>query len=351
VTAQQTALPLKATTIFGDKVNITKTFFKLAIGLTASAALGTSAAWAQSADNYPNQPIKIVVGYSAGGTTDILARTLARKLNDELGQPVIVENRPGAAGSIGATSVQNSDANGYTLYMATVSTHGMNPAVYGDKMTYDPINGFEPISMVAVIPLILIINSDLPFNDVKGLIAYGKQNPGKLNYSSSGVGSPVHVGGAMFADAAGIDMVHIPYKGGKLSNTSVLAGDTQMSFATMPAALPLVNGGKVKALAVTTAKRANQLPNTPTIEEAGGLTGYEINTWNALLAPKGTSAAIVNKLNSAIGRAMADPEVTAAFEKAGAIPETSTPAETAAFINSQITKWNAIIGKLPMNKK
>jgi len=351
VTAQQTALPLKATTIFGDKVNITKTFFKLAIGLTASAALCTSAAWAQSADNYPDQPIKIVVGYSAGGTTDILARTLARKLNDELGQPVIVENRPGAAGSIGATSVQNSDANGYTLYMATVSTHGMNPAVYGDKMTYDPINGFEPISMVAVIPLILIINSDLPFNDVKGLIAYGKQNPGKLNYSSSGVGSPVHVGGAMFADAAGIDMVHIPYKGGKLSNTSVLAGDTQMSFATMPAALPLVNGGKVKALAVTTAKRANQLPNTPTIEEAGGLTGYEINTWNALLAPKGTSAAIVNKLNSAIGRAMADPEVTAAFEKAGAIPETSTPAETAAFINSQITKWNAIIGKLPMNKK
>lgn len=332
-------------------MNITKTFSKLAIGLTVSAALSTSAAWAQSAGNYPDQPIKIVVGYSAGGTTDILARTLAKKLNDELGQPVIVENRPGAAGSIGATSVQNADANGYTLYMATVSTHGMNPAVYGDKMTYDPINGFEPISMVAAIPLILIINSNLPFNDVKGLIAYGKQNPGKLNYSSSGVGSPVHVGGAMFADAAGIDMVHIPYKGGKLSNTSVLAGDTQMSFATMPAALPLVKGDKVKALAVTTAKRANQLPNVPTIEEAGGLTGYEINTWNALLAPKGTPAAIVNKLNAAIVTAMADPEVAAAFEKAGAIPATSTPAETAAFINSQITKWNGIIGKLPMKKK
>jgi tripartite-type tricarboxylate transporter receptor subunit TctC len=331
-------------------VNISKTFSKIAIGMTLSAALGTSAAWAQSADNYPDQPIKIVVGYSAGGTTDLLARTLARKLNDELGQPVVIENRPGAAGSIGATAVQNSDPNGYTLYMATVSTHGMNPAVYGDKMTYDPINGFEPISMVAAIPLILIINTDLPFNDVKGLIAYAKQNPGKLNYSSSGVGSPVHVGGAMFADAAEIDMVHIPYKGGKLSNTSVLAGDTQLSFATMPAALPLVNGEKVKALAVTTSKRANQLPNVPTVEEAGELTGYEINTWNALLAPKGTPAAVVNKLNAAIGQAMSDPEVIAAFEKAGAIPETSTPAQTAAFIESQIAKWNAIIGKLPMKK-
>lgn len=316
---------------------------------TLAAAVGFGAGVAQAA--YPEQPIKIVVGYSAGGTTDMLARTLAKRLTEELGQNVVVENKPGAAGSLGAASVQQSTPDGYTLYMATVSTHGINPSVYGEKMTYDPINGFEPISMVAVIPLMLIVNNDQPYKTVKELIAYAKQNPGKLNYSSSGIGSPVHLGGAMFADAAGIEMVHIPYKGGKLSNTSVMAGDTQMSFATMPAALPLAKSGKVTPMAVTTAKRSSQFPNTPTIEEAGGLKGYEINTWNALLAPKGTPRAIIDKLNVAVASAMSDPAVVKSFEAVGAEPATSSPQEVASFIKQQIDKWTQVVAKLPPMKK
>lgn len=314
-----------------------------------AATLGLAATTASAA--YPDQPIKIVVGYSAGGTTDLLARTLAKRLTEELGQNVVIENKPGAAGSIGAASVEKATPNGYTLYMATVSTHGINPSVYGKKMKYDPINGFEPISMVAVIPLMLIVNNDVPFKSVQELIAYAKQNPGKLNYASSGVGSPVHLGGAMFADAAGIQMVHIPYKGGKLSNTSVLAGDTQMSFATMPAALPLAKSGKVTALAVTTAKRSSQFPSTPTIEQAAGLKGYEINTWNALLAPKGTPKAIIDKLNAAVATAMTDPAVVKSFEAVGADPATSSPQEAAAFIKQQIDKWTKVVGTLPPIKK
>ena len=322
---------------------------KTLIAATIVTAVSFGGAVAQAA--YPDQPIKIVVGYSAGGTTDMLARTLAKRLTEQLGQNVVIENKPGAAGSLGAAAVQQASPDGYTLYMATVSTHGINPSVYGSKMTYDPINGFEPISMVAVIPLMLIVNNDQPYKTVKELIAYAKQNPGKLNYSSSGIGSPVHLGGAMFADAAGIQMVHIPYKGGKLSNTSVMAGDTQMSFATMPAALPLAKAGKVTPMAVTTAKRSSQFPNTPTIEEAGGLSGYEINTWNALLAPKGTPKAIVDKLNLAVATAMSDPAVIKSFEAVGAEPATSSPQEVATFIKQQIAKWTQVVSKLPPMKK
>lgn len=322
---------------------------KTLIAATFVTAVGFGGSVAHAA--YPDQPIKIVVGYSAGGTTDMLARTLAKRLTEQLGQNVVIENKPGAAGSLGAAAVQQASPDGYTLYMATVSTHGINPSVYGSKMTYDPINGFEPISMVAVIPLMLIVNNDQPYKTVKELIAYAKQNPGKLNYSSSGIGSPVHLGGAMFADAAGIQMVHIPYKGGKLSNTSVMAGDTQMSFATMPAALPLAKAGKVTPMAVTTAKRSSQFPNTPTIEEAGGLSGYEINTWNALLAPKGTPKAIVDKLNLAVATAMSDPAVIKSFEAVGAEPATSSPQEVAIFIKQQIAKWTQVVSKLPPMKK
>ena len=297
---------------------------------------------------YPNQPIRLVIGYAAGGTTDILARSLAEQLSKTLGQSVIVENKAGAAGNLAAAYVSQAKPDGYVLFMATLASHGINPALYQTGLGYDPVKSFEPISMVAAIPMLLVVNPKLPVNSVPELIAYAKQKPGQLNYASSGNGSPVHLSGAIFADAAKIDVVHIPYRGGAIANTSVMSGDTQYTFASMPAAMPQVQAGKLRALAVTTKERSPLLPNTPSVEEAGGLPGYDINTWDALLAPKGTAPAVISKLNAAVIQALQSPALAKRFESEGAVPDTSTPEALAAFIKAELVKWAAVVARTPI---
>ena len=297
---------------------------------------------------YPNQPIRLVIGYAAGGTTDILARSLAEQLSKTLGQSVIVENKAGAAGNLAAAYVSQAKPDGYVLFMATLASHGINPALYKTDLGYDPVKSFEPISMVAAIPMLLVVHPKLPVNSVPELIAYAKQKPGQLNYASSGNGSPVHLAGAIFADAAKLDVVHIPYRGGAIANTSVMSGDTQYTFASMPAAMPQVQAGKLRALAVTTKERSPLLPNTPSVEEAGGLPGYDINTWDALLAPKGTAPAVIAKLNAAVIQALQSPALAKRFESEGAVPDTSTPEALAAFIKAELVKWAAVVARTPI---
>jgi tripartite-type tricarboxylate transporter receptor subunit TctC len=292
---------------------------------------------------YPDQPIKIVIGYAAGGTTDILARALGEQLGKILNQSIIIENKPGAAGNIAAAYVQQATPDGYTLFMATVASHGINPALYKDKLGYDPKSGFAPVGMVAEIPLVLITNPKLPARNVAELAALCKAKGGEMNYASSGNGSPVHLAGAMFAQAARVNIVHVPYRGGALANTSVMTGETQFSFATLPAALPQVKAGTLRALAVTTKERSSQLPDIPTVAETPGFEGYEINTWNALLAPKGTPVAAIDKLNAALRQAMASPELRKRFQSEGAMPKTSTPAELNVFIDGELKKWAGIV--------
>lgn len=315
----------------------------------ATLALFSVTVGAHAQQNFPNQPIRIVVGYAAGGTTDILARSLGEQMGKILGQTIIVDNKPGAASNIGAAYVAQSKPDGYTLYMATVASHGINPALYKGKLTFDPIKDFAPISLVASIPLALVTSIKLPVKTLAEFVDYARKNPGKLNYASSGNGSPGHLAAAMFNDAMKLDIVHIPFKGGALANTSVIAGDTQLTFATLPGVLPHVQAGKLNVLAVTTATRSKEIPNTPTIAEAAKLPDYEINTWNALLAPKGTPPVVVERLNAAIAQAMKSPDLIQRFEREGATPVTSTPEQLNSFIATEIVKWGKVVDRTPMS--
>jgi tripartite-type tricarboxylate transporter receptor subunit TctC len=314
--------------------------------LLTAIALATIASPALAA--YPEQPIRIVVGYAAGGTTDILARALGEQLSKELGVSVVIENKPGAAGSIAAAGVQTAKPDGYTVFIATVSSHGMNPALY-NKLNYDPVKGFAPISMLASIPLVLVSDPKLGFKSVADLVAATKAKPGDFNYSSSGNGSPVHIAGAMFADQAKLDVVHVPYRGGALANTAVMAGDAQFTFATLPAALPQVKAGKLSALAVTTKERSTELPNVASMSEDKSFPGYEINTWNALLAPAGTPQPVIDSLNKAVVKVMAAEKLQTSFKREGALPQSSTPEELKLFIDGQLKTWDTIVKQLKIN--
>lgn len=309
----------------------------------AGIAVACAVAPAHAQNSYPSQPIRIIVGYSAGGTTDILARALGEQLSKELKQPIIIENKAGAAGNIAAAAVQQAAPDGYTLFMATVSSHGINPAVYRKSLGYDPVGGFTPVSMIASIPLVLVANPKLPVNSVADLVELARAKPGDLNYSSSGNGSPVHVAGAMFASEAQVKIQHVPYRGGALANSSVMSGETQFSFATLPAALPQVKAGSLRALAVTTRERSTELPDVPTVAETTSFKGYEINTWNALMAPKGTPDAVVAVLNQAVARALAVPALQTRFKGEGATPGASSPAELGQFVNAELTRWATVI--------
>lgn len=316
------------------------TFLSVAL---AGLAVACAVAPAHGQNSYPSQPIRIIVGYSAGGTTDILARALGEQLSKELKQPIIIENKAGAAGNIAAAAVQQAAPDGYTLFMATVSSHGINPAVYRKSLGYDPVGGFTPVSMIASIPLVLVANPKLPVNSVADLVELARTKPGDLNYSSSGNGSPVHVAGAMFASEAHVKIQHVPYRGGALANSSVMSGETQFSFATLPAALPQVKAGSLRALAVTTRERSTELPDVPTVAETTAFKGYEINTWNALMAPKGTPDAVVAVLNQGVARALAVPALQTRFKGEGATPGASSPAELGQFVDTELTRWAAVI--------
>ena len=306
----------------------------------ASLALAIFAGHPAQADSFPSKPIKLMVGYTPGGTTDILARVVAHRLSEKLGQPVVVDNRPGAAGGIASELTARSAPDGYTLLMATASSHGINPAVYS-KLTYDPVADFQPVAFIASAPLVLAVNPSVGVADTKQLIELVKSKPGAMDYASSGNGSPGHLAGEVFRHMAGLTVQHIPYRGGAPSLTGVIAGETQYTFGTLPATLPHVKSGKLTALAVTTDKRSSVLPEVPTVAEV--LPGYEVNTWNGILAPKGTPAAVVTRINEAAAEIMKSAETKAAFAREGAEPEAMTPAQFGAYVASGLARWARLV--------
>jgi tripartite-type tricarboxylate transporter receptor subunit TctC len=309
--------------------------------LCAVVALACSGplAGAAAAADYPTRPIRIVVPFPPGGTSDILTRILGERLSASLGQTIVVDNRPGAGTIIGTDIVAKANPDGYSLYMAFVS-HAINPYVY-EKLPYDTERDFTPIALVAVSPNVVVVTPSLPVNSMKELIALAKAKPGQINYASSGVGTNSHLSAEMINAMAGIRMTHVPYKGAPQANTDVATGTVQLHIPSMPVTMPFITSGRLKAIAVTSAKRSPVLPNVPTVAET--LPGYESLAWYGLLAPRGTPPAIVAKLNDAVDKALKSPEVINAYSKQGADPAYKNPKEFAAYIQAELKRWGAAV--------
>ena len=307
----------------------------LAVG---GLCMATSAA---QANDFPSRTIKIVVPAAAGGPTHITAQMLAEKMQASLGQPVIVEPRPGAGNNLGAEYVAKSAPDGYTLLFATTGTHAINQTLF-KKLPFDPIKDFEPVSLVVQYPLMLVVSPDLPVKSVKELIEYAKKNPGKLSRASGGMGTSMHLSGELFVYQAKIDAPHIPYKGSAPALNDLMGNHVQLMFDSMITTMPLVEGGKLRALAVTGKSRSPALPDVPTIAESG-LPEYEATGWTGIVVPAGTPRDIVVKLNRAIVDAVKSPDVQAAFKKQAAVPVGSTPEEFTAFIRKETDKWGQTI--------
>lgn len=310
--------------------------------LGAAIAAGFAAApFAATAQAYPSKPITIIVPFAAGGTTDILARVVGQALNQELGQPVVIDNRAGAGGNIGAMFAAKSPADGYTLFMGTVGTHAINASLY-KKLAFDPIKDFAPLTRVAMVPNLLVANPTKPYKNVKELIAYAKANPGKVNFGSSGSGSSIHLSGELFNTMAKVDMVHVPYKGSAPAVTDLIGGQIDIMFDNLPSAIQHVRNGRIKPLAVTTARRSPELPDVPTIAEAG-VPGYEATSWFGMFAPANTPAPVVARLNAALVKVLADAEVKKKLAEQGAEPYSEKPEQFAAFIRAESAKWSQVV--------
>jgi tripartite-type tricarboxylate transporter receptor subunit TctC len=321
----------------------------MAISRTTRAAMLASIvgilalAGARAEDAYPSKPVRMVIPFAAGGPTDIVGRIMAGRMGELLGQQFVVENRTGAGGNIGADAVSKATGDGYTLLMATVSTHAINPGLY-KKMPYDPIRDFIPVGRVGVTPTLLGVTNSLPATDLKSLIALVKDNPGKYTFGSSGVGSILHLCGEEFKSmAGGLVMTHVPYRGSAPMDTDLIGGQIAMAFDAVPTAMPLAKGGQIRAIGAGMKTRMKGMPDLPTLDELG-LKGYECYTWNVILAPAGTPPAAVDKLNKAINEAMADPKVINALVVAGVEPTPgSTPQQAAEFVKAELAKWAPII--------
>lgn len=317
---------------------------RFALGSIASAVvlgaglLGGTSALAQA---YPTKPVTIIVPFAAGGTTDILARIIGQALTAELGQSVVVDNRAGAGGNIGGQAAAKATPDGHTLFMGTVGTHAINASLY-KKMPFDPVKDFAPLTRVANVPNLLVANPAQPYKSVKDLIAYAKANPGKVNFGSSGNGSSIHLSGELFKSLAKVDMQHVPHKGSAPAVTDLLGNQIGIMFDNMPSAIPHVRSGKLVPLAVTTAKRSPELPNVPTIAEAG-VPGYEATSWFGMFAPAGTPAPVLAKLNAAIVKVLAQPDVKKKINEQGAEVYSETPEQFAAFIQAESVKWGKVV--------
>ncbi len=313
-----------------------------AIRATAVMALGAAVfthAYAQPAA-YPNKQIRMVIPYPPGGPTDLTARVVAAEMSATLGQSVVADNRPGASGMIGAEMVARAEPDGYTI-LANASLHVINPFVYPD-MRFDALKDFTPITQLAAVPLVLVVPTSLPVTSVKELVEYGRKNPGKLNFGSSGNASAQQLAGESFKMAAGIEMQHVPYKGSSPALADLVGGQIQLMFDSMPSAMPFIKAGKLRAIAVTTLARAQALPELPTIAESG-YPGFDIATWYGYWAPKGTPAAIVEKLSAAASLALKKQNVIEQYAGMGAEPVGSTPAEFAKYNQTEMVKWEQIV--------
>ena len=306
--------------------------------LAAGIALALSASVA-SADTWTSKPIKFVVTFPTGGAPDILARLFSEKA--QLGQPIIVDNKPGAGGNIGADLVAKSQPDGYTLVMGTVGTHSINQWVF-PKMPYDMVRDFTPITLLASTVNLLVVNNDLPVKSVQELIAYGKANPGKLVFGSPGIGTSPHVSGEMLKSMAGLDWTHVPYKGRQYALPDLIGGQVHLMFDTMPSVLPMVRDGKMRALASTSTKREASAPEIPTVAESG-LPGFDVTSWYAVFAPAGTPKPIVDKLYAEFLRVYGLPDVKARLDKLGLDLPLSTPDELTAFQAKEVEKWKKVV--------
>jgi len=315
----------------------------LGAGLVAAlAALPSRAGESAQASGYPDRPVHLVVPFPAGGGADSLARLIMPKVAHALGQPIVIENKAGAGGNVGAELVAHAAPDGYTLLYGTNGTHAINPSLYRN-LAFDPVRDFIPVSRMTEIAAMLIVNTKLPVNSTAELIQYARAHPGKLNFASAGNGTTSHLAGELFKTQAGIDIVHIPYRGGALAMTDLIGGQVDMMIEVMPNASPQVAAGRVRGLAVSTAKRFPGAPDVPTIAESG-LPGFETSAWDGVFVPAGTPQPIVQRLNAALRQALEDPELAAALLARGAQPAISTTPESfARFIATSAERWGQAV--------
>jgi tripartite-type tricarboxylate transporter receptor subunit TctC len=313
------------------RTGLTMTFAALA----ASALVGPA-----FAQNYPDRTITMVVPFAAGGSTDLVARILAQKLTEQLGQSVVVENRAGAGGNIGAAAVAKAAPDGYTVLYGTISTHTLNPLM-AKKSAYDPIKDFEPIALIGNIPNVLVVNPSVPAKNVQELIALAKASPDKYSYASSGVATPLHLSGEMFNSMAGTKMAHVPYRGAGPAMNDLVAGQVPVLFDNLPSSVEFIKAGKIRALAVTTKTRVEQMPDIPTMDEQG-LKGYETYSWQAIFAPAKTPKPIIDKLNAEVKKALADPALQKRLKDLTMTITPSSPAELSKFVEDQLALWGPI---------
>jgi tripartite-type tricarboxylate transporter receptor subunit TctC len=309
-----------------------------------SAALLFTLPWAHApvhAQAYPSRAVRIVVPFPPGGTSDILARAIGQKLSEEWGQQVIADNRPGAAGNIASENVARAKPDGYTLYIITVGTHAINPAIYS-KLTFDPLKDFTPITNLVNLPSVMLVHPSVPVKSVKELIALAKKRPGALQYSSAGSGAQPHLTAEMFKTMAGVDLLHVPYKGAGPQMIGLLSGEVALTFATAPSGVPYVKSRQLRALGVTSANRIAALPEVPTIAEAG-VPGYEAVGWNGMAAPAALPVPVLDKIHDAVVKIVRTPEMRQRLVDLGADPAPSTPGEFSALIKSELVKWAKVV--------
>jgi tripartite-type tricarboxylate transporter receptor subunit TctC len=313
---------------------------------TAAASIAgmlvCSMSYAQA--NLPKGPITLVVPFASGGATDIVSRLVAKKVTDKTGVSIVVDNVAGGGGVVGAQKVARAAKDGTVLLMGTVSTHAINPLARNFS-SYHPQKDFTPISLVATVPNVIVVNPSVPANNIKELIALAKAQPGKFNYGTSGVGTPPHLSGELFKSMAGVDMEHIPYKGGGPAMTDLIGGSIPVLFDVLTGAASHIKGGRAKALAVTTPQRSPSFPDVPTVAESG-LKGYETYTWNAIFAPAGVPTAVAEALSKEFQRAALDPELQEKFKELSAIPVGSTPEGLSSHVKSELDKWGPIVKNL-----
>ncbi len=307
----------------------------------ALAALAALAIAGAAYADYPDKPIRLVVPFPPGGGADNLARTIVPKASQILGQPIVIENKPGAGGNIGAAEVARAAPDGYTLLQGTNGTHGINHALYANP-GFDPLKDFVPIARWTVIPAMLVIHPSLPANNVKELVAYLKANPGKVSFASAGNGTTSHLAGVRFAQLAGVDIQHIPFKGGGPALAGVLSGQVPLMIDLMVSVYPQVKGGKLKGLAVSTKERVPTVPDVPTLDESG-VTGFDIAASDGVYAPAGTPAAIVDKLNAAFRQALEDPQVRESLMSRGAFPMPGPPSDLARHVAAEYPMWIKLV--------
>jgi len=324
---------------------MSKTFAprRRALAFAASALLGGFAcltAQAQPAAAYPAKPVRLVVGYAAGGATDVIARILAVKLGEQMGQPFLVDNRAGANSNVGADIVTHAPPDGQTLYLFTIA-NTINVSLY-DKLSYDPQKDFEPVGLIARVPNILVVNPKLPIRSVAEYVRFAGESPNGITFASSGSGSSIHLSGEMFKMVSKANMLHVPYKGSAPAVTDLLGGQVQSMFDNTPSSMPHVQGGRLRAIGITSAKRSPLLPDVPTIAESG-YPGFDVQSWFGLAAPAGTPRAIVERLNAELNKALALPDVRKRFDDLAATAEPGTPEQFRAFIAQEVKRWNEVV--------